>query len=326
MKKKLIVCIMALGLLAGCGKQATLKNGEETLVEFKDGTKYSVDEVWTEMKDNYALQVILEKIDSKILGEEFKDKKKEAENYIKGYESSLKANYVDENGNFDENALNNALTQYGYSSIDVLLKQQETKFYTDLATKEYAKKQITEKQAKDYYNKKSIGDIKAVHILVKSDGTDAQADKDAKNKATEIIKAIKADVKSGTSILDAFKKYESNKDVTYQDLGYFNRGEMVEAFENAVIEMKANSYSTTPVKTSYGYHIIYKIEQKEKSKYEDIKDSIKDTLADDYISENKTAEVNAMIELRKQYGVKIDDDSLQKSYDRYMNYLINQDK
>lgn len=326
MKRKLIVVVMTLALLSGCGKVPKLKNGEEAAVEFKDGTKISIDDIWASVKDQYALQVTLEKIDKKILESEYKKKKKDADEYIKSYEASLKANYVDENGNFDENALNNALTQYGYSSIDVLLDQQRTSYYTNLATKDYAKEQISEKDAKDYYKNKTIGDIHAVHILVAPKSDDATGDKDAKTQAEDIIKAIKADIKSGTKIADAFKKYENDAAVTYQDLDFFNRGDMVEPFENAVVDMKVNDFSTTPVKTSYGYHVIYKIEQKEKPKYEDAKEDIYDKLADDLISNDSKTSVNAMIKLRKSYGVKWDDSELEAAYNRYMNYLLNQDR
>lgn len=323
MKKKLIVVVMTACLLAGCGKVPKLENGQEAIVEFSDGTKYSVDEIWDEFKDQYALQILLEKIDKKILLEEYKDKKDDAEEYVKSYEASIKANYVDEKGNFDETALNNALTQYGYSSLDVLLEQQQNGYYRELAATDYAKTQVTDSQIKDYYNKKTIGDIKAVHILVAPKSTSTEDDKAAKTKAKSIITAIKNDVKSGTSIEDAFKKYENDSEVTYQDLGEFNRGDMVEAFENAVVDMKVKTYSSTPVKTSYGYHVIYKIEQKKKPSLDDAKDGIKDTLAQEAISKDSTMEVTAMMELRKKYGVKWDDSELEDSYNKYMNYLIN---
>ena len=44
MKKKLILMIITIGLLTGCGKIPKLSNGEEAIVKFDDGTMYSVED------------------------------------------------------------------------------------------------------------------------------------------------------------------------------------------------------------------------------------------------------------------------------------------
>lgn len=324
MKKKLIVCIIALGMLTGCGSIPQLSNGEEALVEFKDGTMFSVDEVWNEVKDQYALSVVLDKIDKKILESEYKDQLDDVDTYIKNYETYLKSNYLDEDGNLDEEALNNALNQAGYSSIDVLLEQQRISYLQDLATTDYAKSKITDKEIKNYYKNEAVGDIHCVHILVAPEGTDTASDTKAKEKAQDIISAIKKDIKSGTKTADAFKKYENDTSVTYQDLDYFNKGDMVTEFEDAAFKLKKGSYTTSPVKTSYGYHVILKIDEKEKDTLENLSDKIKETLAEELKNEDTTTAVNAMIELRKEYGVEWHDSDLEDNYNRYMNNLINQ--
>lgn len=323
MKKKIILIIVALGMLTGCGSIPKLSNGNEAILEFKDGSMISVDDVWSEMKDQYALSVLLNKMDDKILREEYKDKLDDMEEYIKGYETSLKANYVDENGNYDEDKLNSALSQYGYSSIDVLLDQQRLSYLNDLATTDYAKKQISDKQVKKYYDDEAVGDIHCVHILVEPEAAGTEKENAALEKAKGIITAIKDDIKSGTSPEEAFKKYENDSSVNYQDLDYFNKGDMVEAFETAAYALKKNEYSTTPVKTSYGYHIILKLDEKEKDTLENSTDKIREKLANKLIDEDANTSVNALVELRKSYGVEFHDDSLKEQYNRYINNLIN---
>ena len=98
---------------------------------------------------------------------------------------------------------------------------------------------------------------------------------------------------------------------------------MVSEFETAAYELKVGAYSSKPVKTSYGYHVILKNDAKEKPAYEDVKDKIQDTLVSEKQSSDSKASVKAMSELRKKYGVKWDDSEIQNQYDKYMNYLMN---
>lgn len=323
MKKKIILCILALGMLTGCGNAPKLSNGNEAILEFKDGSKISVDDVWKDVKDQYGLSVLLNKMDDKILREEYKDKLDDMEKYIKNYETSLKTNYVDEKGNFDEEKLNSTLTQYGYPSLDVLLDQQRLSYLSDLAVTDYAKKQITDKQVKKYYDDEAVGDIHCVHILVAPEAAGTEKENEALEKAKGIINNINNDIKNGTSAEEAFKKYESDDSVTYQDLDYFNKGDMVEAFEKAAYALGKGKYSSTPVKTSYGYHIILKLDEKEKDTLENLTDNIKEKLAKELIEKDANVSVNALVELRKSYGVKFHDDTLEEQYNRYINNMIN---
>ena len=325
MKKKLFICALATVLLTGCSnKVSQLSNGEDALVSFDDGTKISVNEIWNDIKNTYGLDTLLVKIDNKILESEFADQKESVDAYISNYEASMKANYVNDKGEFDEEKMNSTLKQYGYSSLEDLLKKQRTSYLTNLAAEKYAKDKIEEKDIKKYYKENTVGDVSALHILVKADSNDATSDATALNKAKEILSKINEDVKNGTSKEDAFKKYESDTSVTYQNLGYFNKGDMVEPFEKAVYSMKKGEISKEPVKTTYGYHIILKLDELEKPSYDDAKENIKNTLAKENVSKDSTISTNAMIELRKKYGVKIEDTDINNAYNKYMNYLVNQ--
>ena len=46
------------------------------------------------------------------------------------------------------------------------------------------------------------------------------------------------------------------------DLGTFTQGQMVPAFDKAVFGMDVGTITTTPVKSEFGYHIIYLKEKK----------------------------------------------------------------
>lgn len=320
MKKKILLLATLTLLLTGCGQNPKLKNGEEVLVELSDGTKYSVDEIWKEFKEDYAIDIILKKIDTKLLEEEFKDSKSDIDEYVKSMETNMRANYE------TEEQLLNALQYYGYSSLEDYLDMVRANRLRTLLTNEFAKSQVTDKEIEKYYKEEIVGDIEAVHILVTPSGTDKESDTKAKEKATEIINAIKKDIKSGTSAIDAFNKYKDDDDVKFEDLGRFTKGDNVTEFDDAAFALKTNQYTTSPIKTSYGYHVILKTKEYEKEKLDDMKDKIKTTLAEEKIENDSTMQAQALNDLRKKNNIKINDKDLERAYNKYMNYQLNQDK
>ena len=79
MKKKLLISMaMVLFLATGCGKVAKLENGQDAVVTFK-GNEISVDNLYSEMKDRYALSVLLDMIDEKILNDKYADDEEQKE-------------------------------------------------------------------------------------------------------------------------------------------------------------------------------------------------------------------------------------------------------
>ena len=73
MKKKIVLAMALTLLLTGCGKVPKLENGKDAVVSFKNGDKISVDDLYTQMKDKYALSILVNMIDKKVLEETFKD-------------------------------------------------------------------------------------------------------------------------------------------------------------------------------------------------------------------------------------------------------------
>ena len=115
---------------------------------------------------------------------------------------------------------------------------------------------------------------------------------------------------------------EYSKDSSASDggnLGYFNRGDMGSEFEEAVVKLEVGKYTTEPVKTKFGYHIILKTDQKEKPKLEDIKDDIVTTLSNDLISNTENISAFALDWIREKNNLKIYDAELKIRYDHLMN-------
>ena len=179
------------------------------------------------------------------------------------------------------------------------------------------------KEISKYYQDEIFGDISASHILISPDVSDDATDaekKKAEEAALKEAKEVIAKLKKGEKFEDLAKKYsddESNK-ATGGKLADFNKGQMVEEFENAANKMKVNTYSTTPVKTEYGYHIIYKTAQKDKPKLEEVKEDIIEDLANEKIEKDEKLQTKALVELRKEYKVEIQDKDLKKQYETYI--------
>jgi foldase protein PrsA len=303
-----------------------LENGEEAIVELNDGTKYSATEIWNEIKLSNGLTNLLDKVDSKILEEEYKDAQADINTYMQTAELSIKAQYKDDNGNYDEKALTDALQNYGYSSLDAYLKTVKSNYLTNKAATDYAKTLLTDSEIKAYYKSDIKPDLTGVHILVKPTATDDASVAAAKTKAEEIIKDINKKVQTGMKIEDAFKTYDEDSDdaTLYQDLGTFNYADMVEDFSKAAYDLKEGQMSKTPVKTSYGYHVILITKVGEKKSLDDVKEEIKTKLAEKKVENDSTISITAMDKLREKYGMKIIDSELSERYKRYINYQLNQ--
>lgn len=325
MKKKLLICLAVLGLTSGCGKVSTLPNGDDALVSFSNtNLGISAGDLYSEVKGT-ALSKLIDMIDTKILLDKYPDKSSDADKYVNEQYDLIKTNFKDDKGKFDEEALKEQIyAYYGITDIDKFKDIIRLNYYRTEAVNDYAKKSVTDKQIQKYYDENVYGDISCKHILITpavtddmSDEDKTKADKEALQKAKDIIKKLK----NGESFDDLAKEYSddtSNKDKG-GDLGYFNTGDMLEEFEKAAFALKKGKYTTTPVKTKYGYHIILKTDEKEKPSLEDKKEEIIKTLASEAKSNDTALSINALVELRKEYGMNIEDDEMSKLYSTYIS-------
>ena len=325
MKKKLLICLAVLGLTSGCGKVSTLPNGDDALVSFSNtNLGISAGDLYSEVKGT-ALSKLIDMIDTKILLDKYPDKSSDADKYVSEQYDLIKTNFKDDKGKFDEESLKEQIyAYYGITDIDKFKDIIRLNYYRTEAVNDYAKKSVTDKQIQKYYDENVYADISCKHILITpavtddmSDEDKTKADKEALQKAKDIIKKLK----NGESFDDLAKEYSddtSNKDKG-GDLGYFNTGDMLEEFEKAAFALKKGKYTTTPVKTKYGYHIILKTDEKEKPSLEDKKEEIIKTLASEAKSKDTALSINALVELRKEYGMNIEDDEMSKLYSTYIS-------
>lgn len=324
MKKLLISLLLVLLLVTGCGKVPVLENGQEAVMTSKDGD-ISVDDLYEEMKNKYALNALINMIDYKLLEKEYPEDDEEKE-YIKSQLEQLEYSfknsyYVQYYANFKSFAKD----YYGVSSMDAVEEIISLQYKKNLYTEDYAKTLVTDKEIEKYYKDSVIGDIKASHILIKADYTDNASEADIKKAYEEALKKaneVLTKLKNGEKFEDLAKSY--SQDGTKNnggDLGWFNRGEMVSEFEEAAIKLEKGKYTTSPVKTKFGYHIILKTDQKDKPKLDDVKEDIIDTLANNKIKADENMQNKALIELRKDKEMTIQDSTLKKQYDDFVESI-----
>jgi len=286
-----------------------------------NGKKITADDLYGEMKTTYARNVLIDMIDKTVLGKVYKtddDMKTTINNQIDSYKQQL-----------GDNFMSTVKSQLGLNTEEEFFNYLLLNYKRNLAAKDYIKTIITDAEIQTYYNTKTVGDIRASHILIKPDTTDSMTadektakETEAENLAKDIIKKLN----NGEDFATLAKKYSDDGSASKGgDLGWFNKGAMVESFETAAYALKKGEYTKTPVKSDYGYHIILKTDQKDKPSLKDAKNDIISSITTDKLAEtNNTYTYQALIELRKKYKLNIQDSELKKQYDSYMNELLNQ--
>jgi foldase protein prsA len=320
MKKKLICILAVLLLVTSCGKVPKLKNGDEAVVTMKDGD-ISVEKLYSEMKEKYALDMLITKIDTAILNNVYKTDDEE-KNYIDKQLETIKY-YYETYYKSQYKSFQEYLTQNGVESEDELKENIRLTYKRNKAVKDYVKSIITDKEIEKYYDEEIFGDISASHILIKPEYDKNASDeekKEAEKKALKEAKEVIAKLKKGEDFAELAKEYsdDSSNSKSGGKLADFNHGQMVEAFEDAAKELKVGSYTTTPVKTEFGYHIILKTAQKDKPALKEVKDDIISDLTDEKLKDDSTLEVTALVELRKKHKVEIQDKDIKKLYEAYV--------
>ncbi len=333
MKKKIFALCAIMLLASGCGKVPKLENGKEAIVTFKDGKKISVDDFYELIKNEYGLNSLISMVDKYICETEFEDYKDTASKNADALINSLKEQYG------SEDKLLEALQGSGYNTIDAYKDYAYLSYLQSHAIEEYAKTKITDKEIENYYKNDAIGDMEINHILitsnVKKDATDDEkkaAQDEAKKKANEVIDKLNTAKKNGEDITEAFTKLakEYSEDDSNKDkggaLGKINYGSLSSKYDElvkAAKSLKDGEYSTSVITTELGYHVILKVKTYEKDTLENLKDGIKETLTEKYVTNNQSSiGLNALQHYRKEYKMEIQDDEMKKQYSNYIQNAL----
>ena len=327
--KKLLICLVALlFLVTSCGKVPKLENGQEAVVTIKDGEDISVDELYEEMKNTYALSVLLDMIDAQLLEKLYPAGDEEKE-YLDSQVSQFQYYYEAYYSTQYETLESFLYAMYGVQTEDELREVLSLSFKRQEATKDYAATLLEDDEIEKYYDENIIGDMRASHILITADYEDGASEDEinkakdkAYEKAMDIIKELNDAKDDEVEDLFADLAKEHSKDGSASkggDLDWFSGGDMVKAFEEATIKLEVGKYTAEPVETEYGYHIILKTGQKDKKALKDVKEEIIDALVEEKMQEDDKLQVKALADLREKHGIEFQDKELKKQYKTYLN-------
>jgi peptidyl-prolyl cis-trans isomerase C len=123
---------------------------------------------------------------------------------------------------------------------------------------------VSEEDIQKYYeeNKERFSlkeSVRARHILIKTNKTMTEQDREAAKKKLE---NILDQIKKGSDFAELASQYSEDTATNIKggDLGFFNRGRMVPQFEHAAFSLNPGEVSGI-IETAYGYHII-KVEER----------------------------------------------------------------
>ncbi len=128
-------------------------------------------------------------------------------------------------------------------------------------------------------------EIRVRHILVETE-----------EKAKEIISSL-----DEGEDFESVAKRESigpSKD-SGGDLGYFGRGQMVPSFEEAAFKLEQGVYTSIPIKTKFGWHIILSVGKRKgiQVKFDEVKEKVRNQLTQQVVG-------NLLRDLRKSAEIE----------------------
>lgn len=297
-----------------------LESGKEVLVKV-DGKDFTAEDLYEELKKQGGSTVMLNLVDEYIANTEIKDTK-EALDYAESYVANLKAQYEMYNYNFEE-----ALASAGYDTEKDLINAVAKDHLLTLVAEKYIKNnEISDNEIKDYYNSNIYGSMHVRYILIKPEHTDDmtaeqinEAEENAKKEAEEVIKKLD----KGKKFEDLAKEHSDDASTASQGglFDGFTKDEVVEEFWNASMNLKDGEYTTSPVKSSYGYFVIYRIKQDEKPKLEDVKDEILDAILKSKETEDSNIVSKTWVKIRKSYNLDIVDTDINSKYEETIKDL-----
>ncbi len=178
---------------------------------------------------------------------------------------------------------------------------------------------LTERELHNAYFKKHVVDaVTADEVKARYDAEIAKIPPQEEVKARHILvktedeaKAVIKDLDAGKNFADLAKEKSTDPNKSEGgDLGYFTKDRMVPEFSEAAFKLEKGKYTTAPVKTQFGFHVIL-LEDKRMQPpppLDQVEPQVKQlVMRDKYI--------DLLTKAKTEAGVDITDPALKKAYD-----------
>lgn len=307
MKKKLTPLLVSLGIigLAGCsndGEEAenTSSEGDVDFGEVlasSDAGNVTADDILNQMGTQQVatqtFQLTLDKVLMDKYSEELNQEDLQAEIDQE----------IEEMGGEEQVAM---MLQQQQSNVDVesykqqrLIAQYHDRYFID----EF---DITDEEAKESVREGS-------HILVSvtedgeetPEGEEALTDEEAKEKAEDLIQQLEDG--ADFAELATAESDDPGSAANNGSLGYVQKGQMVEPFENALFELEPGEMTTEPVKSDFGYHIILRGEEEN---IDDELSSVKRQIVNQRVQESPDEVLTMYQSLLDEYNVEFENEDI----------------
>lgn len=311
--KKEVIISLVVGLLLGAGIMYFANGGG--IVGRVSGTLLTKGKLYNKMKNYYSIGLMLEDVDSAILDkkyplseEEKDDIKKTADGYIAQYSQY---GYTQEQ----------FLEENGFEDYDNFLEYLQLDYKRTLYYYDYLENKLDENAVQNYYDENAFGKVNTKHILAKI--SDTMTEEQALKVTNEIISRLNAG-EDFDALAEEYTTNDSTNIIT-EDLGEIGAFDSIEStYVDAMKELEVGGYTLTPVKTSYGYHVIYCVDKEEKTSEISANDrmAIIDVLAADIEAQDSNLYYKALIQMRDDAKLKFFDSNLKAKYKEYCDEYL----
>ncbi|MFI3307942.1 MAG: peptidylprolyl isomerase [Mycoplasmatota bacterium] len=312
MKKIYLLLVMSCALfLTGCQDIPTLEDGSQLVAEI-DGVTITADELFESLKETSGTSVLVELIDNAIVDIEIDDDS-EAQTYADNYLESLKVEYEYYGEDFYS-----ALISSGFSTEDDFVEYIKYDYLKTQVVENYLKENFTEDEINEYYESEIFGEMTVKHILITPETTDDMTDDEiatAEAEALALANTIIGLLNDGSDFEELVTEYsdDSGSVSTGGLIENFLKTDVVEEFFNASYELEIGEYTTSPVESTYGYHIILKVSENDKPELADVENDVLDFLVDEKLTEETIFETT-WVKIREAYNLSIYDSILENNY------------
>lgn len=316
-----LICILLIIniVLIVLGHKVKLSNGNEVIASIKD-KEYTAEQLFDTLKEKYGKDALITLIDEYISDKELSDEDKaEAKTEAKKYIESIKSQYESAGYTWDD-----VLEQYGYADEDALVNEYLVSVKQQKVVTNYLGNQLTDDEIKEYYDENIYGTYTVKHILIKPATTDEMTDEEktaaeeaAKAKAQEVITKYAAGEDWKTLVND-YSEDEGSKE-SEGLVENFTKGDVDDEFFKASIALKDGEYTSEPVKSSYGYHVILKVSETAKKSLDDAKEEIIDALVNEKLNNDSKLYNSTWAKIRNEYKLTINDTQVKSEYEKSIN-------